>query len=41
MAFGRAVSRVIDGSAGFYPWLFFAIEIVGGTVLVGALMTLP
>lgn len=41
MAFGRAVSRAIDGGAGFYPWLFFAIEIAVGTVLIGALMASP
>jgi hypothetical protein len=41
MAFGRVVSRAIDGGAGFYPWLFFAIEIAGGAVLAGALMAMP
>jgi hypothetical protein len=41
MASGRAISRAADGGAGFYPWLFFVIEIAGGAALVAALMALP
>jgi hypothetical protein len=41
MAFGRVISRAADGGAGFYPWLWFAIELVGGAALVAALMALP
>lgn len=28
MALGRLVSRIVDGAAGFYPWLFFAVELL-------------
>lgn len=41
MALGRAISRAADGGAGFYPWLFFTIEIAGGGALIAALMALP
>lgn len=41
MALGRAISRAVDGGAGFYPWLFFCIEVAGGAALIGALMALP
>jgi hypothetical protein len=38
MAAGRLVSVFVDGSPGFYPWLFFAIELVLAGVLVLALL---
>jgi hypothetical protein len=41
MALGRVISRAADGGAGFYPWLFFALEIVAGGALIWALMALP
>ena len=41
MALGRAISRAVDGGAGFYPWLFFTIELVGGAALLTALMMMP
>ena len=34
MAAGRLLSRVIDGAAGFYPWLFCAIELAAGMALL-------
>ena len=36
MAFGRIVSRVIDGGAGRYPWLFLGVEIALAVCLLGA-----
>jgi hypothetical protein len=36
MAGGRLVSRLIDGGAGRMPWLFFAIELVLASALLGA-----
>lgn len=41
MALGRGISRGVDGGAGFYPWLFFCIEVAGGGALIAALMALP
>jgi hypothetical protein len=41
MALGRAISRAVDGGAGFYPWLFFVIEVVLGGALLGAQMAMP
>jgi hypothetical protein len=41
MALGRGISRGVDGGAGFYPWLFFSIEVAAGAALVAALMALP
>lgn len=41
MALGRAISRAVDGGAGFYPWLFFCIEVAAGAALIAALMALP
>lgn len=41
MALGRAISRAVDGGAGFYPWLFFIIELAAGGALVAALMAMP
>ncbi len=34
MAAGRGVSRALDGSAGFYPWLFLGVELVFGAALL-------
>ena len=36
MAGGRIVAALLDGSPGFYPWLFCAIEIAGAAGLVAA-----
>ena len=36
MAFGRVVSRLIDGGAGRYPWLFLGVEIALAACLLGA-----
>jgi len=41
MALGRVISRTVDGGAGFYPWLFFVIEVAGGGALIAALMMMP
>lgn len=41
MALGRAISRAVDGGAGFYPWLFFVVEVALGGALLGAQMALP
>ena len=41
MAAGRAISVVIERSAGFYPWLFFAIELAGGGALLLAGLRSP
>jgi hypothetical protein len=38
MAAGRVFSRLVDGDAGFYPWLFFCTEIGLGSALVAALL---
>ena len=36
MAAGRIVSRVVDGSAGPWPWVFFGVEVsLAGLLLVG------
>lgn len=37
MAFGRVVSRVIDGSAGAHPKLFLGVELVLSAMLLVAL----
>lgn len=37
MAFGRVVSRVIDGSAGMHPKLFLGVELALSAMLLGAL----
>jgi hypothetical protein len=37
MAGGRLASRAIDGAAGFYPWLFFGVEMALAAMLLGAL----
>ena len=34
---GRVASRLIDGAAGFYSWLFFGVEIVLASSLMRAL----
>ncbi|WP_421844542.1 DUF4345 domain-containing protein [Mycobacterium sp.] len=37
MAFGRAISALIDGRTPFYPnWLYFAVEAVGAAALLTA-----
>ena len=36
MAFGRLVSRLFDGPAGPYPWLFFGIELALAAALLFA-----
>ena len=41
MAAGRVISVLIERSAGFYPWLFFGIELVGGGALLLAGLRAP
>lgn len=37
MAVGRMISAVLDGSPGFYPWLFCGVEIALSGLLIVAL----
>lgn len=37
MAGGRLISTLTDGAPGFYPWLFFGVEIVLATLLIASL----
>lgn len=40
MALGRLASAVLDGSPGFFPWLFCGVELVLAAALVLALRSL-
>lgn len=37
MAGGRIIATLTDGSPGFYPWLFFGVEIVLASLLIASL----
>jgi hypothetical protein len=37
MAFGRLVAAVVDGRPGFYPWVFFGVELLLAAALGAAL----
>lgn len=37
MAGGRLIATLLDGPPGFYPWLFFSVEIVLASLLIASL----